>query len=429
MTAILPWLTVALVAIALVLQVVGLLRRAGIDLALERTERAVRDEIGRNRAESASLARESRAETSATLASLNESVVRGLAATADTVAAQLGRLVASNETKLDAVRTSIDERLQSIEVKNANSLETVRQTVDEKLQGTLEKRLGESFRLVSERLELVSRGLGEMQNLASGVGDLKRVLTNVKTRGSWGEVQLGALLDQILTPEQYAQNVATKNGAERVEYAVKLPGRGDTPDEVVWLPLDAKFPLEDYQRLIDAQERSDIAAVEAASRQLEATVKAAAATIAEKYLSPPQTTDFAIMFLPTEGLYAEVIRRAGLVDLLQQKSRVVVAGPTTLAALLNSLQMGFRTLAIQKRSSEVWAVLGGVKAEFEKYGAVLEKVQKKLREASDTIDQDVARRTRAIQRKLRDVEQLPEAAMPAMRALSNGDRGEEGDNP
>src|SRR5262245_14908303 len=429
MTAMLPWLTIALVAIALVLQIVALLRRTGIDLALERTERTVRDEIGRNRTESASSARESRAETAAALASLNESVVRGLTATADTVAAQLGRLVESNETKLDAVRTSIDERLQSIEAQNAKSLETVRQTVDEKLQGTLEKRLGESFRLVSERLELVSRGLGEMQNLASGVGDLKRVLTNVKTRGSWGEVQLGALLDQILTPEQYAQNVATKNGGERVEYAVKLPGRGDTPDEVVWLPLDAKFPLEDHQRLIDAQERADIAAVEAASRQLEATVKAAAATIAEKYLSPPQTTDFAIMFLPTEGLYAEVIRRAGLVDLLQQRSRVVVDGPTTLAALLNSLQMGFRTLAIQKRSSEVWAVLSGVKAEFAKYGAVLEKVQKKLREASDTIDQDVARRTRAIQRKLRDVEQLPEAELPTMRGLSIGDRGEEGDNP
>src|SRR5262245_3196304 len=326
MTAMLPWLTIALVAIALVLQIVALLRRTGIDLALERTERTVRDEIGRNRTESASSARESRAETAAALASLNESVVRGLTATADTVAAQLGRLVESNETKLDAVRTSIDERLQSIEAQNAKSLETVRQTVDEKLQGTLEKRLGESFRLVSERLELVSRGLGEMQSLASGVGDLKRVLTNVKTRGSWGEVQLGTLLDQILTPEQYAQNVATKNEGERVEYAVKLPGRDD---EVVWLPLDAKFPLEDYQRLIDAQERADLPAVEAASRQLEATVKAAAATIAEKYLSPPQTTDFAIMFLPTEGLYAEVIRRAGLVDLLQQRSRVVVDGPTT----------------------------------------------------------------------------------------------------
>jgi DNA recombination protein RmuC len=270
----------------------------------------------------------------------------------------------------------------------------------------LEQRLGESFRSVSERLEQVHRGLGEMQTLASGVGDLKKVLSNVKVRGTWGEVQLGNLLEQVLTPDQYATNVATNefNGA-RVEFAIRLPGHDLGP---VWLPIDAKFPVEDYQRLADAQEAGDPAGADAAAKQLEMRIRQCARDICTKYLNPPQTTDFAIMFLPTEGLYAEVVRRTGLVDAIQRECRVVVAGPITLWAILNSLQMGFRTLAIQQRSSEVWAVLGAVKTEFGKFGGVLEKVQKKLKQVSNDMDQ-AGVRTRAIERKLRDVQELPPA--------------------
>jgi DNA recombination protein RmuC len=289
---------------------------------------------------------------------------------------------------------------------NSKSLEQMRQTVDEKLQGTLEKRLGESFKLVSERLELVHKGLGEMQTLASGVGDLKRVLTNVKTRGTWGEIQLAALLEQILTPEQYDKNVATKLANERVEFTINLPGRSDDSSDCVWLPIDSKFPIEDYQRLVEAQEASDVEGAAAAGKQLEARVKSCARMICDKYLNPPKTTDFAIMFLPTEGLYAETVRRTGLVEILQRECRVVIAGPTTLAALLNSLQMGFRTLAIQQRSSEVWNLLAAVKEEFTKYGDVLSKVQKKLNEASKTIEL-AETRTRVIQKKLKRVEGLP----------------------
>jgi DNA recombination protein RmuC len=271
----------------------------------------------------------------------------------------------------------------------------------------LEKRLGESFRQVSERLEQVHKGLGEMQNLAIGVGDLKKVLTNVKTRGTWGEMQLGNLLEQILTPEQYAQNVATKQGsAERVEFAIKLPGRDTHDGKTVWLPIDAKFPKEDYERLVEASERADADAVEQAAKQLELRIKAEAGDIRDKYIDPPNTTDFGILFLPTESLYAEVLRRNGLMETLQREFRVVVTGPTTLAALLNSLQMGFRTLAIEKRSSEVWAVLGAIKTEFGKFGGIIEKVQKKLQEASNVID-TAATRTRTIERKLRTVEGLP----------------------
>lgn len=282
------------------------------------------------------------------------------------------------------------------------SLELIRQTVDEKLQGTLETRLGESFRLVTERLELVHRGLGEMQTLAGGVGDLKRVLTNVRTRGMWGEVQLGSLLEQILAPEQYARNVATTGTAERVEFAIRLPGT-DADQAQVWLPIDSKFPIEAYQRLVDASDRADAAGVELALKELERTMDDCAKTISSKYLLPPATTDFAILFLPTEGLYAEAHRRAGLAEAIQRKYRVSLAGPSSLAALLNSLQMGFRTLAIQKRSSEVWKVLGEVKTEFGRYGDVLEQVKKKLDEASRKID-DASSRTRALDRKLRNVE-------------------------
>ena len=276
-----------------------------------------------------------------------------------------------------------------------------------RLQGTLEKRLGESFKQVSERLEQVHRGLGEMQTLATGVGDLKKVLTNVKTRGGWGEVQLGALLEQILTPSQFERNVRTKNeSSEWVEYGIKLPGRGEDHDSVVWLPVDSKFPIEDYQRLVEAQERADLIALEESTKALRQHVLQSAKDIASKYLNPPITTDFAIMFVPTEGLFAEIIRQPGVFEELQHKYRVVLAGPTTFAALLNSLQMGFRTLTIQKQSSEVWRILGQVKTEFAKFGDSLDAVKKKLHEASNKMD-DVGRRSRAVERQLRNVEELP----------------------
>jgi DNA recombination protein RmuC len=318
---------------------------------------------------------------------------------------QLGTLTADNEKRLGEVRSTLETKLTAIQQDNAAKLEQMRATVDEKLQSTLETRLGQSFKLVSERLEAVQRGLGEMQSLASGVGDLKRVLSNVKTRGILGEMQLAALLDQMLTPEQYAANVATVPGSdERVEFAIRLPG-GDRDDQV-WLPIDAKFPREDYERLLDAQQEADVEAMERAAAALERRVRDEARTIRTKYIAPPTTTDFAILFLPTEGLYAEIIRRPGLFDSLQREQRVIVAGPTTLSAILNSLQMGFRTLAIQKRSSEVWQLLGAVKSEFGKFGDVLTMVRKKLDEASRHIDK-TAIRTRAIERKLRDVETLP----------------------
>lgn len=318
---------------------------------------------------------------------------------------RLAALTADNEKRLGEVRATLESKLKAIQDDNAAKLEQMRATVDEKLQNTLETRLGQSFQLVSERLEAVQRGLGEMQSLATGVGDLKRVLTNVKTRGTFGEVQLGALLEQILIPEQYAANVATVPGsAERVEYAIRLPGsQGEQP---VWLPIDAKFPVEDYQRLLDAQEAADADGALAAGRALEVRVREEAKRIQSKYVAPPHSTDFAILFLPTEGLYAEVIRRPGLSDLLQRDYRITLAGPTTFTALLNSLQMGFRTLAIEKRSSEVWQLLAAVKTEFGKFAGVLEKTRKKLTEASNVIDQ-AGVRTRAIERKLRHVETLP----------------------
>jgi len=354
-----------------------------------------------------------RAESALGAKQLREEVVGTMGELANVQKAQLEaifsamtKLSDSNEKKLEAVRVTVEGKLQSIQMDNAKQLDQMRQTVDEKLQGTLEKRLGESFKQVSERLELVHKGLGEMQTLATGVGDLKKVLTNVKTRGTWGEVQLGALLEQALHPDQFATNVATKEGGERVEFAIKLPGQGLDKDEIVWLPIDAKFPIEDYQRLIEAQEKADIDAVESAGKQLESRVKACAGDIAEKYLNPPKTTDFGILFLPIEGLFAEVIRRPGLAEILQRESRVVIAGPTTLWSIVNSLQMGFRTLAIQKRSSEVWNLLAAVKTEWTKYGDILDAVQKKLNQASDTIEK--ARiRSKAVGRKLKDVQELP----------------------
>lgn len=319
------------------------------------------------------------------------------------------------ETRLEQLRSAVEQKLAQIQADNSMQLEQMRKTVDEKLQGTLEKRLGESFKLVSERLELVHKGLGEMQTLASGVGDLKKVLTNVKTRGTWGEMQLANLLEQVLTPDQFACNVATRPGSsERVEFAIKLPGRSDNDGSPVWLPIDAKFPKEDYERLVEASEKADAAAMESAAAQLENRIRAEARSIRDKYVEPPYTTDFALLYLPIEGLYAEVLRRPGLQDALQREFRVTVTGPTVLSALLNSLQMGFRTLAIEKRSSEVWSVLAAVKSEFGKFGEVMGKVQKKLQEASNVID-SAATRTRAIERRLKDVHELPSlTGIPAL---------------
>jgi DNA recombination protein RmuC len=332
----------------------------------------------------------------------------------DSFAANLTRLTEAQEKKSDELRLAMEAKLAQLQADNAAKLEEMRRTVDEKLQGTLEKRLGESFKLVSERLEQVHKGLGEMQTLATGVGDLKRVLTNVKTRGTWGEVQLGNLLEQIMAPEQFARNVQTKpNSREVVEYAIRLPGRDDADGKEVLLPIDAKFPKEDYERLVDAAERSDAAAVEQAGKDLELRVRAQARDIRDKYLAPPHTTDFGILYLPTEGLYAEIARRPGLADGLQRDYRVLIVGPMTLAALLNSLQMGFRTLAIQKRSSEVWKVLGAVKTEFGKFGDTLERVKKKLDETGSTID-DAVHRSRQLERKLKKVEALPAAEAAAV---------------
>jgi len=402
-----------------------------IQRSQDRTERVLATEIARNREESGAQSKQLREEVGHTLTSASSALTASVAelsqlqtAQLSSFAAQLVKLTQSNEEKLERVRNTVEERLTVLQFENASKLDAIRVTVDEKLQGTLEAKLGESFRLVSEHLEQVHKGLGEMQTLASGVGDLKKVLSNVKTRGTWGEIQLRQLLDQVLVPDQYAANVVTREGSdERVEFAIKLPGRGadDTP---VLLPIDAKFPLEDYQRLVDAADRGDADAVEAAARQLEASVKVCARDIRDKYLNPPRTTDFGILFLPVEGLCAEVLRRAGLVDQLQRDFHVVPCGPTTLWALLNSLQMGFRTLAIERRSSEVWTLLGAVKTEFAKFGEALDAVQKKLGEASDKID--AARKgTRKIQRKLQDVQELPaaEAASLVAAATDDGDDG------
>lgn len=400
------------------------LRLQAIENAHAEAERRLRDEIGQSRREATENAQRGREELGATLSRVADSMQERLAQMGTTQAerleafgARLDRhttsseqklsvLTRSNEEKLEKMRATVDDRLGQIRRDNGDQLERMRVTVDEKLQGTLEKRLGESFKQVSERLERVHQGLGEMQTLAGGVGDLKRVLTNVKLRGGWGEVQLESLLEQILSPDQYVRNVRPREeSSEVVEFALKLPGKEGEPDDAVWLPIDAKFPLEDYQRLVDASETGDRVAVEAAAKDLERRILSCAKDISEKYIHPPLTTDFAVMFMPTEGLYAEVVRRPGLVDRIQRERRVVVAGPSTFAALLNSLQMGFRTLAIQERSSEVWQLLGAVKTEFGKFGDTLDGVNKKLEQASKTME-GAARRSRAIERKLRDVEEV-----------------------
>lgn len=332
----------------------------------------------------------------------------------------LGDKLANN---LESLKLTVEGRLDAIRVENAAKLEEMRVTVDEKLHSTLEARLGASFTQVNENLERVYKSVGEMQTIASGVGDLKRVLTNVKSRGTWGEVTLGLLLEQVMTPEQYSENVEVRpNSGQRVEYAIKLPGDGDAP---LWLPIDAKMPTEDYERLVEASERGDAAAVEESVKGIEKAIKLAARDISTKYICPPHSTDFAIMFLPNEGIYAEVVRRPGLVDTLQREHRVSVAGPTNLMAMLTSFRMGFRTLAIQERSSEVWKVLGNVKHEFGKFGEVLDKVHKKLGEAQNVVEAAGVRR-RAVDRQLKDVEVLGESLPADLLALSAAEIIEEG---
>jgi len=382
-----------------------------IERWLERLERTTRDESLASRTEQSRLAQMAREEIARGMESISQHLSRRLSEMVtiqneqlDSFSRQLVQLTQLNETRLEHLREAVESRLQLIREETGKQLDQMRATVDEKLHATLEQRLGESFRIVSERLELVHRGLGEMHHLAQGVGDLKKVITNVKTRGTFGEVQLGNLLDQILSPVQYARNVATRPGSsERVEFAVRLPGRRDDPSSVVWLPIDAKFPLDDYIRLVDALDAGETERAADLSRGLERRVRQMAADIRAKYLDPPATTDFGILYLPTEGVYAEIVRRPGLVEELHRE-KIVISGPTTLAALLNSLQMGFQTLAIERRSSEVWKLLGGVRTEFVRFGEALDKTRKKLTEAQNTLDA-ASVRSRAIERKLRTVDQ------------------------
>lgn len=367
----------------------------------DRLEIQMKEEMRQNRDEMRNWSGQFREEVSRELRTMAELQKGQL----ELFSGQLSNLTQSNEQRLERLRETVEERLRLLQEENTRKLDQMRELVDKELHATLEKRLGESFKLVSERLEQVHKGLGEMQALASSVGDLKKVLSNVKTRGILGEIQLGAILEQILTPEQYVKNFAPKKNSDRVEFAIKLPAKDDSGG-YVYLPIDAKFHEADYQRLIDAYETGDHTMIEEAAKQLEIKIKNSARDIKDKYLNPPLTTDFAIMFLPVEGLYAEVLRRPKLFETLQNEYRVTVTGPTTLAAFLNSLQMGFRTLAIEKRSSEIWELLGAVKTEFGKFGDLLEKTHKKLLEASNTIE-DAARKTRSIQQKLKNVQQIP----------------------
>ena len=412
---------VVLLAVA-AMQAMLLLRQSGVALKVhvenleksqEKMERSIRDDLARNREENTTASQKAREELAASLKNVGDSLNKQIAA-----------MTLSTEQRLDAVRQAVEHRLTAMQTDNALKLEQMRATVDEKLQSTLEKRLGESFKQVSDRLEQVHKGLGEMQNLAVNVGDLKRVMTNVKTRGTWGEVLVENLLSQILSPGQFEKNFKPReSGGEVVEFAIKLPGRTEDGQESVWLPIDSKFPKEDYEAIGLAQDRADIAAMEAAGRSLEARIKLFAQDISTKYLNPPRTTDFGIMFLPSEGLYAQVVSRVALVEQIQRDYRVVIAGPTTLAALLNSLQMGFRTLAIQQRSSEVWKVLGAVKTEFGKFGDLLDGVKKKLDQASNTLD-DTARKSRTISAKLRSVQELPSQETSALLNLDAPDSGD-----
>jgi DNA recombination protein RmuC len=445
-----PWLLAGLaiaslaVLITLVLVIVLLLRkpapvetgRAELLAASERVERELRREIAES-------SRGARQEMTHTLATFQDAVVKQAAeatrtqntqidafaqqlallqkSLSDTLTHQLQDLSEQNARRIAEVRATLEAQLSILQQTNAAKLDEMRKTVDDKLQTTLETRLGESFKQVAERLEQVHKGLGEMQSLAQGVGDLQRVLTNVKTRGMFGEVQLEALLEQVLTPEQYGRQVETKpHSNQRVDFAIKFPGRSadGTP---VWLPIDAKFPREDYERLLDAHDRADAAGVESAGRALEVRIRQEGKSICESYLAPPHTTDFAILFLPIESLYAEVLRRPGLMDHLQRDYRVTLAGPTTLLAMLNSLHMGFRTLALERQASEVWKVLGAVKTEFERYGAWVDKIRDQVRKASETLD-TAQTRTNQMRRALKVVEALPdEQAQALLPPVGEGD--------
>ncbi|MBZ4662489.1 MAG: recombination protein RmuC [Caloramator sp.] len=416
-------IVILLIAIV-ILQLIIILKQKGaldierplrnLSLNLEdRINNVIKDEMGRNREEINKNLSQNRMELLQSIKSLTDSLNTQITNIGnmqnrqlEVVSSQLIDFLKKNQDGLDKIRQSVEEKLTQIQNDNNKKLEEMRQTVDEKLHSTLENRLSQSFKNISERLEALYKQLGEIQSLTTGVNDLKRALTNVKVRGIWGEVQLANIISEILTKEQYEENVATKKGSsDRVEFAVKLPGKDDL-NRCVYLPIDAKFPQEDYQRLLDAQEEGNKEGVDFARKQLENRIKQEAKSIFEKYIDPPNTTDFAIMFLPTESLFAEVIRDVGLIETLQREYKVIVTGPTTILALLNSLQMGFRTLAIEKRSSEVWALLGAVKTEFTKFGDILEKTQKKLQEASNTIE-TAAKKTKTIERKLKSVQELP----------------------
>ena len=390
-------------------------RFAQLDRAAERSERALREELAKSREEAAGTARHLREELAASMKGMGDLMAKTTSQSGaaqkqqlDSFQQQLHLQGETNAKRIGDLTTVVGDGLGKIREESGKKLDEMRKTVDEKLQGTLEKRLGEAFQQVSERLEAVHKGLGEMQHLAVGVGDLKKVLTNVRSRGAFGEVQLEALLEQVLPRGQFERQVITRPGsADRVDFAVRLPGADDGDGAPVWLPIDAKFPLEDYERLLDALERSDAAGAESAARALEARIKSEARSIRDKYVAPPHTTDFALLFVPTESLYAELLRRPGLVDWLQRECRITLTGPTTCLALLNSLQMGFRTLAIQKRSNEAWTLLAAVRTQFGKFGELLTRVDKKLQEASNTIS-EATKKTRYIETRLRKVEELPE---------------------
>jgi DNA recombination protein RmuC len=438
------WIVAALLALNLALLLWLALRRTdNAQQSIERLERELRDEIGRqaqaSRVDLGSLQQVLLTQSGDVARTQNEQIDSfrsqlavtqqhmevALRRLSDVLAEQLRLLSDTNERRQADMRQAVETRLQSLQEGNERKLEQMRATVDEKLQNTLEQRLGQSFKLVAERLEQVHKGLGEMQGLARDVGSLNRVLINVKTRGMFGEVQLAALLEQVFTPEQYGRHVETVPGSgERVDFAIRFPGRRED-GAPLWLPVDAKFPREDYERLLDAQERADPAAAESAAAALETRLRNEAKSIRSKYVAAPHTTDFAILFVPTEGLYAEALRRPGLVQRLQDEHRIMLAGPTTLLATLNSLQMGFRTLALERRSAEVWQVLGAVKTEFQKFGDMLAKTKKKLQEAQNTIGQ-TEQRTRVMATKLESVEALPD---PRVRDMFNPDEAIEGDTP
>ena len=449
------WITVGLGLLSVILLLALLLRAAprgeaaevlaGVQDSSERLERELRREIGES-------SRAARQELAGSMANFQRMVVQQSGEAlrtqnaqidafaqqltllqktlSDTLTTQLQSLSEANARRLGEVRATLESQLAQLQQNNAAKLDEMRQTVDEKLQTTLETRLGESFKQVADRLEQVHKGLGEMQSLAQGVGDLQRVLTNVKTRGIFGEVQLEALLEQVLTPEQYGKQVETKpRSNQRVDFAVRFPGRV-ADGAPVWLPIDAKFPRDDYERLLDAHERADAVAAELSAKALEARIRGEAKSIAESYLAPPHTTDFAILFLPIESLYAEVLRRPGLMDSLQRDYRVTLAGPTTLLAMLNSLHMGFRTLALEQQASEVWKVLGAVKTEFERYGEWVARIREQVQKASDTLDK-ADTRTRQLRRALKVVEALPDAqaqAVLAINAAGEADDGEQSAN-